>query len=1157
MMTSQQKAEKAREILRNDPSDEDRLIAVGLAQEAAADNNAMGLFLLGNCYLTAEGVEQDEQKAFNLCQKALDLGYEKAKRSLAILYIQGNVVEQNLPLAEQYLRDCMANDDEEAWLLMGQLVQHDAFPHISPYECIDYYRKAAEMGNKQAFRRMGEAYGMRCQPEQAEYWFQKAEKAGVKEIESARAHYSEEDYPTRREELLHYYIEKEQYDKAFALVGRDAERGDEAALMELAHYYQYGLGEQRYGRDTRKALQIYEKMMAEGDPWGNLLIGLMYATVEEMIDRRRAVEYVRRAAEANLPEALHTMGRFCFDAFAEEHDMESAKEWFEKAAAENYPASLYVLAASYLQDNEVARTDYPLDYGKDEKYGLRLMQRAAKEGSDEALLALSYCRQKGKYMKQDEQKAFDLLVESFRQKPTPEKANLLGDAYLDGKGVEQDYEQALECYQWAANNGNAIAALSLSKMYKGGVGVEQNDETAMTWLSQGLQLFNTMRAENLTRRAETGDAQAMLELGECYRVGDCVEQNRERMMAWWNKASEAGLVAALHHIGRYYYEQRDIPKAVHYLTQAVSAGYLDSYFTLALCYLFQEEKEDRKKGIALLTKAAERGHLAAQVALAGLYHDGQYTDKDYDKSRYWQEKALAADVPDAYFQKGISLMYGDMYEKDSARALEHFRKAVEGGCHDADRFYIKMRWNGTEVAPDRDEVVALFKKLADNDNDAEAQFQLYFLYKDTTYEGYDAQAAGDYLRRSAGAGHVKAILNMGLEHLEEGLFPFDYEKAYSYFERAAALGDLTAKCCQANCYERGLGVEEDFHKAEALYIQAAEAGDKRGAIGLSHLYVYGKEGGLEPNYDRAIGLLQPYLEEEDPEICYAMALTIHNKCMEKNAYSWEEEVRAFEWMEQAAEAGYPEAMDLLADWYVIGVGTLTDMDEAKRWQQKYIDNGGTISDEENLLSLSDEELKMRSWYEWLEQWKEVVEKNIERIENPLEMTTTNGNLLPENILLNVAQTGYLNAAVTLGMKGLRELKRNPEKAKRFIAASCKASLGEFAAEAGREWLKEGLDKEQAIAEAMDYFTMGIIEAHSPECLLEAGLLLTDSRIGQEDNAEEIMEIGKEYLQAVLELDDDCEDLRQQARARLEEIARRPASLWRKFKKGFGSKFGKK
>ncbi len=132
MMTSQQKAEKAREILRNDPSDEDRLIAVGLAQEAAADNNAMGLFLLGNCYLTAEGVEQDEQKAFNLCQKALDLGYEKAKRSLAILYIQGNVVEQNLPLAEQYLRDCMANDDEEAWLLMGQLVQHDDFPHISP-----------------------------------------------------------------------------------------------------------------------------------------------------------------------------------------------------------------------------------------------------------------------------------------------------------------------------------------------------------------------------------------------------------------------------------------------------------------------------------------------------------------------------------------------------------------------------------------------------------------------------------------------------------------------------------------------------------------------------------------------------------------------------------------------------------------------------------------------------------------------------------------------------------------------------------------------------------------------------------------------------------------------------------------------------------------
>lgn len=1156
MMTSQQKAEKAREILLNDPSDEDRLIAVGLAKEAAADNNAMGLFLLGNCYLIAEGVEQDEQKALELCQKALDMGYERAKRSLALLYIQGKVVEHNLPLAEQYLRDCMAKNDEDAWLLMGHMVQHNAFPHISPYECIDYYRKAAEMGEKHAFRRMGEAYCMLCEPEQAEYWFQKAENAGVKDVAQVRAQYTEEDYPMRREELLHYFIEKEQYDKAFALVGRDAERGDEAALLELARYCQQGLGEQRYGRDLRKAQQIYEKMAAEGDPWGNFLIGLMYATVEEMINPRLAVEYVRKAAETNLPEALHTMGRFCFDAYVEEQDMDKAKEWFEKAAAENYPDSLYVLAASYLQDNEVAKTYYPLDYGKDEKYGLQLMQRAAKEGSDEALLTLSYCRQMGKYMAQNERKAFELLDESCRQKLTPEKANLLGDAYLNGKGVEQDYEQALECYQWAANNGNALAALSLSKMYKGGLGVEQNDEMATTWLSQGLQLFNELKAENLTRRAENGDSQAMLDLGNCYRVGDCVEQNPEVMLEWWKKAAEAGEIGGLHNIGYYYYEQRDIPNAVHYLSQAVEKGYLESYFTLAFCYLRRDEPEDREKGIELLTAAAERDHHAAQVALTGIYHDGKYADKDYDKARYWQEKALAADIPDAYFQKGISLLCGDMYEKDSALALEHFRKAVEGGCHDADLYYIKMRWNGNESAPDRDEVVAVYKKLADNDNDAEAQFLLYSLYKDTTYEGYDAQTAGDYLRRSAHAGHVKAILNMGLEHLEEGLFPVDYEKAYHFFERAAVMGDVTAKYYLAYCYERGLGVDKDFHKAEELFIQAAEAGNKMGAICLSRFYICREEEGIEPDYNKAIMLLQPYLEEEDLEAFYMMALTLHYKCMKKNAYSWEEEVQAFEWMRKAAEAGYPDAMEMLADWYVIGVGTLTDMDEAKQWQQKYIDNGETLADEKNLLSLTDDELEEYSWYDRLVQWKEVVEKNIGRIENPLEMTTTDGDVLPENILLNVVQTGYLNAAVTLGLWGLRELKSDPEKAKQYIAATCKAGVGRFAAEAGREWLKEGLDNEEAFEKANEYFLMGM-DVGSPDCLLEVGLLLTDSRIDYEEQEEEYMEIGKRCLQDILELNDDWEELRQQARARLEEIARRPTSLWKKFKKGFGAKFGKK
>ena len=117
-------------------------------------------------------------------------------------------------------------------------------------------------------------------------------------------------------------------------------------------------------------------------------------------------------------------------------------------------------------------------------------------------------------------------------------------------------------------------------------------------------------------------------------------------------------------------------------------------------------------------------------------------------------------------------------------------------------------------------------------------------------------------------------------------------------------------------------------------------------------------------------------------------------------------------------------------------------------------------------------------------------------------------------------------------------------------------MGRFAAEAGREWLKEGLDNEKAIVEAGEYFAMGM-DANSPDCFLETGLLLTDSRIDYEEQEDECMEIGKKCLQAVVELDDDWEELRQQARTRLEEIARRHTSLWRKIKKGFGSKSGKK
>lgn len=52
--------------------------------------------------------------------------------------------------------------------------------------------------------------------------------------------------------------------------------------------------------------------------------------------------------------------------------------------------------------------------------------------------------------------------------------NTLGDMYNEGKGVAQDFTEAVRLYKLSANQGNAFAQYNLGNMYSFGKGVAQN-----------------------------------------------------------------------------------------------------------------------------------------------------------------------------------------------------------------------------------------------------------------------------------------------------------------------------------------------------------------------------------------------------------------------------------------------------------------------------------------------------------------------------------------------------------------------------------------------------------------------------------------------------------------------------------------------------------
>jgi hypothetical protein len=57
----------------------------------------------------------------------------------------------------------------------------------------------------------------------------------------------------------------------------------------------------------------------------------------------------------------------------------------------------------------------------------------------------------------------------------------LGYLYENGKGVPQDYKEAVKRYRLAAENGDAEAQNNMGVMYEKGRAVPQNDKEALKW----------------------------------------------------------------------------------------------------------------------------------------------------------------------------------------------------------------------------------------------------------------------------------------------------------------------------------------------------------------------------------------------------------------------------------------------------------------------------------------------------------------------------------------------------------------------------------------------------------------------------------------------------------------------------------------------------
>lgn len=155
--------------------------------------------------------------------------------------------------------------------------------------------------------------------------------------------------------------------------------------------------------------------------------------------------------------------------------------------------------------------------------------RLYKEISDEKKDGASYFELGRMYSREvSEEKAFECYMKAAELGYTDAYYNVAA-AYLDGEGVERDFDKAFEWFKKASDSGDNYAKLKLAECYKRGAGCERNYTAAMG-------LYQQIAGEKSKKRYSCADV-AEYELGNMYLKGLGVDVDLRKAYDYFKRAA--------------------------------------------------------------------------------------------------------------------------------------------------------------------------------------------------------------------------------------------------------------------------------------------------------------------------------------------------------------------------------------------------------------------------------------------------------------------------------------------------------------------------------------------------------------------------------------------------------------------------------------------
>jgi len=364
---------------------------------------------------------------------------------------------KNMPSPFALFKEKAAQDDVDAQYSLGVMYETGWSVSVDNKEAVRWFYEAAKQGNVNAQLRLGMLYYLGLGAEQSnikgEKWIRKAAKQGQPFAQKMNDVLFADDFPgdlsplSVMSRVRTAYLENES--RAIVVLESLLRESQQHELRAEKQKDGTTMRERRAQRDAEDSAALGFPVVSEVKRINSEVPAFIdtVALKDNHAQTRGSVVSIRLQAENGLASAQYNLGRIYEQGIKLPTDKKRAMEWYRKAAEQGYANAEYRLGIILL---------YDADETHDEPAGKKWLALAASHGQPAAKNMMAALRDNDDGLPH----GISLAVSWYFERALEDDGQAafhLGKIYEHGWGVRRDIAEAIKWYRGASQAGNTEA----------------------------------------------------------------------------------------------------------------------------------------------------------------------------------------------------------------------------------------------------------------------------------------------------------------------------------------------------------------------------------------------------------------------------------------------------------------------------------------------------------------------------------------------------------------------------------------------------------------------------------------------------------------------------------------------------------------------------